>query len=131
MEMTRRSRARRPSSRSTGAQLVAALDSALGELEHCRRILTRHRRRHLDQQLRGATSPSTEATSSDGDGRAGKGDDLIEGALRVAHAALADLAISITAASSPAGDLLGRGDRLELLGDLLDADRLQLERLRA
>ena len=59
----------------------------------------------------------------------GEGDDLIERALRVAHAAVAG-ARQQRQRRVVDLDLLGVGDRLELVGDLLDADRLELEHLR-
>ena len=75
------------------------------------------------------TSPSTVATSSAVIVVAGKPDHLVERALRVAHAAVAG-ARDQHDRRLVDGDLLGRRRSPQLIGDLLDADRLQLEHLR-
>ena len=65
-----------------------------------------------------------------GDGRAGKRDDLVEGALRVAHAAVAD-ARHQHQRGFVGLQPFGIGDPSQLIRDRLDPDRLQLEDLRA
>ena len=70
------------------------------------------------------------ATSSAEIVEPGERDDLIERALRVAHAAVAGPR-NRHHRGIVYGDPLGGGDRGDLVGDLLDADRLELEDLRA
>ena len=53
---------------------------------------------------------------------AGERDDLVERALRVAHAAVAGARQQHQRAIVD-GDAFGGGDGLQLVGDLLDADR--------
>ncbi len=76
------------------------------------------------------TSPSTVATSSAASRVAGKRNHLVEGALRVAHAAVAG-ARDQHQRGVVHLDLLGVGNPAELVGDWLEPDRLQLEDLRA
>ena len=111
------------------AQLVTALDGALDGLEDRRAVLARHRRDHLDQQF-AAHQAEHRGDVLRRDRRTGERDHLIEGALRVAHAALA-CPRNQHHRRVVDGDVLGGGDRLQLLGDRLHADGLQLEHLRA
>ena len=111
------------------AHVVAGLDRARGELEHGGAVLARHGLGDVHQQIAPHQAQHRRHVVG-GDGRAGEGDDLIEGALRVAHAAVAG-ARQQRQRRVVELNVLGVGDLLELVGDLLDADRLELEHLRA
>ena len=108
--------------------VVAGLDSARGELEHGRPVLARDGLRDIHQQI--APDEAQHGRHVVGrNGRPRECDDLIERALRVAHAAVAG-ARQERQRPVVYANLLGVGDGLELVGDLLDADGLELEHLR-
>ena len=84
-----RSRVRRASSRTTEPQVVAGLDRAAGQLEHGAAHPRAATASAMSSSRSRRTRPSTVATSSAVIVVPGKGDHLVERALRVAHAAVA------------------------------------------
>ena len=110
------------------AHVVAGLDGLRGELEERRAVLARDGLGNLHQQI-APDEPQHRRHIVGRDGRPGERDHLVERALRVAHAAVAG-ARQQRQRPVVQLDAFGGSNRLELVGDLLDANRLELEDLR-
>ena len=111
------------------AQVVPRLDETAGQVEDPVGRLRRHRLRHVEHRVAGH-QPQHRRHLGGAYRLAREGDDLVEGALGVAHAA-AGGAGDQREAGLVDGDLLRLHNLPELLGDGGGADGAELEDLRA